>query len=128
MAIEVDPCDVQTITGSTLSEAVLLPFTLAAVSIVQGVSACATAKGVSDESLNLAATWLSAHLLSSSAVGKQSATVSEERFEGWSVKRVVGSFSGSGVMGTPYGQAANTLLAGCLAEADKAPAEIAFFG
>ena len=53
---------------------------------------------------------------------------SEEKFENWSVKRAVGTFSGSGVMGTTYGVTANALSGGCLQDVDNRPAAIVGIG
>jgi len=128
MGATTDATAVKAVTGSTLDDAVFAPFVAASICIVDNLESCTTAKGISDDCINSAATWLAAHLFTSSGIGASSAVVTEERFEGWSVKRAVGSFSGKGIMGSPYGQAANTLLAGCLEEADKAPATIGFFG
>ena len=51
----------------------------------------------------------------------------EEKFENYSVK-FQRSISGVGVLGTSYGNTANSLLNGCLVELDKRKPTIAFFG
>jgi hypothetical protein len=63
-----------------------------------------------------------------SACGNDTATKKKESFENYAVERIVGGFSGKGVLSTTYGQTANTLTGGCLQEQDKAPLEICFFG
>lgn len=120
--------DVRAITGSTLTDPQLAPFLAAALCILDRVAACTTSKGVSDECLDMAQGWLAAHLLGTTAVGKNIAVAKSERFENYSVERVVGGFSGKGVQSTPYGQTANALTGGCLAEADKSPMQVCFFG
>ena len=93
MAEASTPADVKAITGSTLDDAVIQPFIDAAACIMERVAFCTTAKNITDECLTQACTWLAAHLLTSSAVGEDSATVKKERFENYSVERVLGGFS-----------------------------------
>ena len=128
MTVSTSPAAVREVSGSKLPDAQLQPFVDAAVCLVGQAEACALAKGVTPECLNGAATWMGAHLLSTSALGASSAVVSKERFENYTVERVVGSYDGKGVLGTTYGQTANALTGGCLQQIDKAPANIAFFG
>ena len=128
MGANTTPAAVREISGSTLDDAQLQPFCDAAVCIVDSVAACTTAKGITQDCLDGAATWLAAHLLSGTSLGADSAVVNKERFENYAVERIVGGYTGSGVLGTTYGQTANALTGGCLQQVDKAPASIAFFG
>jgi hypothetical protein len=122
------PAAVREVSGSTLSDSQLQPFVDAAQCLVASVAACAESKGVSQDCLDGAATWLAAHLLSGTSLGADSAVVKSEKFENYSVERIVGGYDGKGVLGTTYGQTANALTGGCLQQIDKAPASIAFFG
>ena len=131
MAYNVTPEDVRAINGSDATDEEIQPFIDAAICILDGVKACTTGKGVSQDCLDKAAAFLAAHLMSSTNGGNSTETlpVTEERFENYAIKRAISSNdTGSGLTGTPYGQAANALTRGCLAEADKSPAVIAFFG
>lgn len=120
--------DVKAITGSTLDDAALQPFLDAAECILDQVATCTTAKGVTAACLDQACAWLASHLLVMSSLGQDSAVVAKERFENYTVERVVGGFTGKGVLQTTYGQTANALSGGCLQEADKAPMQVCFFG
>lgn len=128
MPITLTPSDVRAINGSTLSDPEIQPFVDAAICIMENIQPCLTSKGVTAACADIAAAWLGAHLMVMSNVGKRTAVIKKERFESYSVERVVGGFSGKGVQNTTYGQTANTLTAGCLQEQDKAPAVICFFG
>jgi len=128
MGANTTPAAVREISGSTLDDAQLQPFCDAAMCIVDSVAACTTAKGITQDCLDGAAAWLAAHLLSGTSLGADSAVVNKERFENYAVERIVGGYTGSGVLGTTYGQTANALTGGCLQQVDKAPASIAFFG
>lgn len=117
------PTEVRDITGSTLADAAIQPFLDAAACAVGQVEDCAV--GVSDTCKTMAESYLAAHLLTTSTVGQSSATVKKESLRGkYSVEYLSGNATGQGVLGTTYGQTANMLLAGCLAELDKSPARI----
>lgn len=122
------PADVKVITGSTVDDSVISVFIDAAACIMGRVSACTTARGVSAACIDQATAFLAAHLLTTSSVGVDSAVVTKERFENWSIERAVGSYSGTGVLATPYGASANAITGGCLKEADKTPMQVCFFG
>lgn len=59
-----------------------------------------------------------------------SLAVSREQFEGSSKSYQIGniSFSGNGLLGTKFGQSANTLSNGYLAEYDKTPSRVFVVG
>ena len=61
--------------------------------------------------------WLAAHF-----VGTIDPTLAREKFENADNTYMVGSNNLSGVMSDKYGQTANMLAGGCLAELDKSPA------
>lgn len=94
--------------------------------IIDQFSASFCGMSYSDNCLDQIQKYLAAHLL---AVSNPTLTISSESSSecckasvkyGW-------SFS-SGILGTPFGQAANTLSSGCLAEYDKQPANIFSIG
>lgn len=122
------PDQVRAITGSGLTDAQIEPFLTAAACVMGNVSDCAKDKGVSVDCLTTAESWLSSHLLSVSGVGEKTRVKKTEKFENYSVTWAQSQMEGQGVLSTTYGQTANTLTAGCLAEADKAPALICMFG
>lgn len=97
-----------------------------AVCVVDRFAASFCGESYSDECLTQIETLLAAHFL---AISNPTLTISSESSSecckasvkyGW-------SFS-SGILGTPFGQAANTLSSGCLAEYDKQPANIFSIG
>lgn len=122
------PAEVRAITGSTLTDEQMQPFIDAASCIIDQVEACTIGKGISDDCLKQAETFLSAHLLSLSPLGQKTGTKKRETFENYTVEYAIGSYTSDGVLSTSYGQAANALTGGCLQEADKRTAYIGFFG
>ena len=122
------PADVRLITGSELPDEVIQVFIDAADCIMERIEPCTTGKAITPDCIDKATTFLAAHLLTSSSVGTQSAVKTKERFEQYSVEWAVGTFSGAGTQGTPYGQSANAILGGCLIDVDKSPSGIGFFG
>ena len=120
------PQDVKDITGSTLDDAAIQPFIDAAGCLIDSAAECA---GVSDAQQDKACTFLSAHLLVSSNVGKKSRQIKSQKIEGlYDATYVVNASKGSGVLSTTYGETANMLMGGCLAEMDKAPAGLFAIG
>lgn len=122
------PAEVKAITGSTLDDAVIQIFIDAASCIIDQIEACTIGKGISSDCLVKAETFLAAHLLSLSGVGQTSGIKKRETFENWTVEYAISSFSGTGVMSTPYGMSANSLTGGCLQEVDKRTPVIFFTG
>lgn len=120
--------DVRALTGSTLSDTEIQPFLDAAACVMAGISPCTTGKLISDDCLTQAHAWLAAHLLSVSGVGGNTRVKKREKFENYDVEWAMSQSTGQGVKATNYGQTANLLTGGCLAEADKSPAVICFFG
>ena len=128
MTIATTPADVKAINGSTLDDVVIQPFIDAADCILQTVSGCTSDKGITSACLDIARAWLAAHLMGMSSIGNDTLAKKKESFENYTVERVVGGFSGKGILSTPYGQTANSLTGGCLQEADKGQAKVCFFG
>ena len=128
MPISTTPEQVRAITGLTLDDAALQPFVDAALCIANNADGCMTSKGVTDACKDIVATWLAAHLASTTTIGQSAAAVKKEEFEDWLVERVVGGFTGQGVLGTTHGQNANMLSRGCLADEDKQVSQVCFFG
>lgn len=94
--------------------------------IIDQFSASFCGMSYSDNCLDQIQKYLAAHML---AVSNPTLTISSETADeccrasikyGWQFDR--------GIMGTPFGQMANTLSGGCLAEWDKQPANIFSIG
>lgn len=94
------------------------PFINAANLIVSDINA-KCGKSFDETRLTQIELYLSAHYASSFAP-----SVSSESFENAKNTYQVGSNSLSGVMSDKYGQMANMLSEGCLAELDKSPATV----
>lgn len=122
------PAEVKAINGSKLDDTVIDIFIDAASCIIDQIEACTIGKGISSDCLSKAETFLSAHLLSLSGVGQASGIKKRETFENWTVEYAISSFSGTGIMSTPYGMSANSITGGCLQEVDKRTPVIGFFG
>lgn len=76
------------------------------------------ASGMSDACLKQVELYLSAHY---AAATENTLSVTSERDACSDSSAVYGFKFGAGVMGTPFGQMANTLSRGCLAELDARP-------
>ena len=113
--------DVRAITGSVLVDPAIDPFLAAASCIMaQVVDDCAA--GISDDCKTQAEAFLASHLLVRTNVGSDSKQVAKESLRGkYSVEYLSSSAKGSGVLSTPFGETANMMLGGCLAELDKQP-------
>ena len=121
------PEDVKLITGSNLPDATIQAFIDAAECIIERIEDCIT--DVSASCKDKACTFLSAHLMTTSAVGQGSALKKSESLAGeYSVERVVSSYNGQGVLSTAYGVSANAILGGCLQEADLRKSTISSVG
>lgn len=99
---------------------VLTPWITAANTVVNGLNdACGTS--FDEDTLTQIELFLSAHF-----VGTFSPVKVSEKFENYATTWQVGSASLSGVMSDKYGQTANILAGGCLAELDKPLASVDF--
>lgn len=128
MPVSVTPADIRAVNGSAAEDAVIQPFADAAICIMGNIEICLTSKSVTDSCADIAGAWLGAHLMAMSNVGSDTVNKKSEKFENYSVEKLIGVYSGRGVLQTTYGQTANQLTAGCLQQQDKAPAGICFFG
>lgn len=114
------PDQVRGITGSKLEDSIIQPFVTAAGCIMLRVADCTAS--MTDDCVDVAETYVAAHLLTITPIGKGSGTIIKETLNGeYSVEYLVSSVSKGGILSTQYGQMANTMLGGCLAELDKAP-------
>lgn len=111
------------IPGTSLTD--LTPFIDSANLIVNKLSTTSCGDGLSEDELTKIELWLSAHY---AAVADPDVAKKSERFEQYSVSFSRGGDGGSGVMSTQYGQMANTLSGGCLAEMDKTPVSMYSIG
>lgn len=119
--------EVKAITGSTLADAAITPFLTAANCLIDNVGDCGD--NVTDACKTQAEAFLAAHLLTQSNVGSDSKQVQKESLRGkYSVEYLSAKAQGSGVLSTTFGETANMLMGGCLAELDKAPAFIKSIG
>ena len=120
--------DVRAITGSVLLDAAINPFLAAASCVMlQVVDDCAA--NIPDDCKTQAEAFLASHLLTQSNVGNDSKQVMKESLKGkYSVEYLSSKAQGSGVLSTTFGETANMLLGGCLAELDKQPINILSIG
>lgn len=118
--------EVKDITGSTLADAVIQPFIDAAECLIDAAAECTTA---TDACQDMAHTYLSAHLLVTSNVGKASAQVKREKLEDvYEATYSSNGGSGTDVLSTTFGETANMLMGGCLKELGKTPVDIISIG
>jgi hypothetical protein len=120
--------DVRALNGSTLGDTAIAPFLQAAGCVLDSLATCTASKNITADCLTTASAWLAAHLMAVSGVGADTRVKESERFENYTVKWAMSQSTGQGVKSTNYGQTANMLTMGCLAEADKSPAMICSFG
>jgi len=123
------PDEVRAINGSTLLDPAINSFICAANCLVDKVVASGCVDDVSLDCLISAETFLTCHVMSGSGAGEAGGggIKTEEKFENYSVK-FQRSTTGKGVLGTSYGITANSLLNGCLVEADKRQVNFFSFG
>lgn len=94
----------------------------AATCDVDGIVSCAN---LTEECLLQVEIWLSAHY---AAATEQTLALASETDACSGGRAVYGFEMGEGVKGSPYGQRANTLSRGCLAELDKQPTNLFSIG
>ena len=119
---------IRAVTGSDLDDSAITPFITAAACVMTRVMPCMVGAGVSDDCLTQVQIFLSAHLFTSSNVGKNARTAKSEKFENYSITWATATATGEGILSSSYGQTANEISGGCLANANKTPASICFFG
>lgn len=121
-----DAAAVKLITGSTLPDATIDAFIAAALCLIDAASECA---GVSQACEDQAHTFLSAHLLVTSGIGKSSAPIKSESIEDvYKVAYAAAEVKGEGLISTHYGATANALMNGCLIESDMQNAQLFSIG
>lgn len=123
-----DATKVKLITGSSLDDSVIDVFINAANCIINQIEPCTIGKGIPDECLVDAETFLAAHLLTRSSVGQSSGALKRETFEKYTAEWAQNAGTGTGVLSSGYGEDANALTGGCLQEVDKRTPVIGFFG
>lgn len=96
-----------------------------AATCVVDQAAASCASHLTDACLKQVELYLSAHY---AAATENTLSVSSETDPCCGGKAVYGFQFGEGVKGTPFGQMANTLSGGCLAELDKQPADLFSIG
>jgi hypothetical protein len=113
----ITPDEVRAITGSTLTDDEIQPFITAAGCLLGRVTDC---MGFSEgDCYDQTEAYLSAHLLVSSNIGKDSAPLKREMLlNEYEVEYIV-SKGGTGILSTPFGETANMLSGGCLVNLDK---------
>lgn len=97
----------------------------AATCLVDQLAETSCGEGLSDACLLQIETYLSAHF---AAVTENTLSLSSEKDPCCGGSATYGFKFGEGVKGTPFGQMANTLSGGCLAEFDKQPVNIFSIG
>ena len=120
MSCRADWQEVVAINGSTLLEPAINAFIGAASVVIDAVEASCGVT-LAQDALKQSEVWLTAHLMAVSKVGQADGVgvKKNEKFEQYSVEWATSVGTGTGVMSTNYGQTANTLTQGCLAEMDK---------
>jgi len=104
-------------TGTTLTDPQIQAAIDAATCMVDQI-AVGCASDLTDACLTQVETYLSAHF---AAVTDNTLTLKSEKDPCCGGSATYGFQFGEGVKGTPFGQMANTLSGGCLAEYDKQP-------
>lgn len=114
------PENVKDITGSTVEDVAIQPFLNAASCVMNRISSCT--ESMSSKCKDQLEAYIASHLLVTSAVGQDDMLVTKESLNGkYSVEYLSPSATGQGIMGTTYGQTANAMSGGCLAQLDKKP-------
>lgn len=111
MSTRATPADVKCIKVTSTTDAMVQAFINAANLVVDRVATC---DSFTDSELKQIEIFYSAHLLNAS-----DPDLVEEKVEGFTNKFARGSNTGTGVKSSQYGQMANTMSRGCLAELDK---------
>ena len=110
--------------GTTLTDPQIQAAIDAATCVVDQI-AVGCAEDLSADCLIQVETYLSAHF---AAVTENTLTLKSEKGGACGGSVTYGFEFGEGVKGTPFGQMANTLSGGCLAEQDKQPVDIFSIG
>lgn len=106
--------------GTTLTDAqITAAITAAACVVDQAAAGCSS--HLTDDCLTQVHIYTSAHF---AAVTENTLTIKSEKDPCCGGSAVYGFQFGEGIKGTPFGQMANTLSGGCLAELDKQPTNL----
>jgi len=126
MTITITVADVQAIlpTSTQLTTAQITAAIGAADCVIERL-ATGCGEDLSDACLTQVGIYLTAHF---AAVMENTLTLKSEKDDCANASVTYGFEFGQGIMGTPFGQMANTLSGGCLAEQDKTPTGIFAIG
>lgn len=116
--------EVKSIVPSTVLTDPQIDVVIIAANVMVNKIASNCAKNLTGDELTQTELYLSAHLVSVSDPGS---SVKQVTFENAS-RTFNSAVSGSGILGTPYGQTANALSGGCLAQIDKRPSFVLAVG
>lgn len=111
--------------STTLTDAQIQAAIDAAKCVVDQLAVSTCGSGLSDECLTQIHVYLSAHF---AAVTENTLSISSETDPCCGGRATYGFKFGEGVKGTPFGQMANTMSGGCLAEFDKQPVNLFSIG
>ena len=126
MAARTTEADVRAILpASTALTTAQIDAAIAAATCVVDQAALGCSDHLTDECLKQVETYLAAHFC---AVTENTLTKSSEKDACTGSSVSYGFEFGEGVKGTPFGQMANTLSGGCLAEQDKQPVNLFSIG
>ncbi len=112
-------------TGTTLTDPQIQAAIDAATCVVDQLALSSCGEDLSDACLIQVETYLSAHF---AAVTENTLSLSSEKDPCCGGSATYGFKFGEGIKGTPFGQMANTMSCGCLAEFDKQPVNLFSIG
>lgn len=110
--------------GTTLTDAQIQAAIDAATCVVDEIAA-GCAAGMSEACLKQVELYLAAHF---AAATENTLSITSETDPCCGGRATYGFKFGEGILGTPFGQTANTLSGGCLAEQDKQPVNLFAIG
>lgn len=111
--------------GTSLTDPQIQAAIDAAACTLERAALCMEGQGISDACKDIICAYLAAHF---AAVTDNSLTISSETDPCCGGSAKYGFQFGEGIMGTPFGQSANTMSGGCLAELDKVAANLFSIG
>jgi hypothetical protein len=112
-------------TATTLTETQVTAAITAANVLVTNMASRSCGSVLDDDTLTLIETYTAAHFC---AVTENTLSLASEKDPACGGSATYGFQFGEGIKGTPFGQMANTLSGGCLAEFDKAPVNFVSIG
>lgn len=111
--------------STTLTDAQIIAAIAAAKTVVDQLEVSSCGSGLASATLTQIHIYLSAHFC---AVTENTLSLVSEKDPCCGGSATYGFKFGEGIMGTPFGQMANTMSSGCLAEFDKQPVDIVSIG